>query len=133
MKKPEHPIVFFDGVCNLCNASVDFLIRHDKSGLLRYAPLQGNTARRLLSKQFLELPDSVILYDTGKIYSRSTAALRLVNYLPWPYKILKIGYVIPRFLRDPLYDLIAHNRYRWFGKKETCRLPTSEEKKFFLD
>ncbi|MBV6493343.1 MAG: hypothetical protein LDLANPLL_01359 [Turneriella sp.] len=127
----ENPIVFFDGVCNLCNASVDFLVRRDKRRLLRFAPLSGKTAAALLTQK--AIPDSIVLYMHGQIFTRSTAALKLVGFLPWPWQMLRVGWLLPRFLRDALYDFIARNRYRWFGKKATCRLPTPNEKSLFLE
>ncbi|HRP70694.1 MAG TPA: thiol-disulfide oxidoreductase DCC family protein [Turneriella sp.] len=126
-----NPIVFFDGVCNLCNASVDFLIQRDKRHLLRFAPLSGKTAAALLAQK--TIPDSIVLYIDGQIFTRSTAALKLVRFLPWPWQILRVGWLLPSFLRNALYDFIARHRYRWFGKKETCRLPTPAEKALFLE
>lgn len=127
------PIVFFDGVCALCNSSVDFIIREDYRRVIRYAPIQGETAARLLSEQQRAAMDSIIFRDSrGREHTRSDAILQIGLQLGGLWKLGAIGLLIPRALRNRLYDLIARNRYRWFGKKESCRLPTPEERELFL-
>lgn len=129
----NNPLVLFDGVCNLCNASVDFIIERERTDVLRFASLQseiGNEVKTRFAKS--ELPDSIVLLDDGKLYTQSTAALRLTKYLRFPYPLLQILLIFPLFLRNGVYSFIAANRYKWFGKKETCRMPTTEEKEKFL-
>ncbi|MBO6516042.1 MAG: DUF393 domain-containing protein [Bacteroidia bacterium] len=131
----EHPILFFDGVCNLCNSSVDFVVRNDKRKHFRFAALQSNTAAKLLGDHSINLddPSSFILYQNGMIQHKSSAALAVLNKLGFPFSLARIFKVLPLFIRDRVYDLVARNRYRWFGKKETCRFPTEEERGLFLD
>lgn len=129
-----HPIILFDGVCNFCNGAINFILRQDKKGVFRFAPLQSEKGQQLL-RQF-DLPqtsfDSFILIDEGKVYKSSTAGLRLYNKLPWYWKWTQLFWVVPRLVRDAFYDTIARNRYRWFGKKDQCMVPTPEIKSRFL-
>ncbi|MEY2923976.1 MAG: hypothetical protein RLZZ337_516 [Bacteroidota bacterium] len=128
----EYPIVLFDGVCNLCNSSVDFIIHWESKDNLRFASLQSEFGKSVLEKWEGELPDSIVFLEKGKIYVRSSAALRIAGYLKYPWPILRVLFVFPKILRDLVYDFIAKNRYRWFGKKETCRIPTPFEMRKFL-
>lgn len=131
----EHPIVLFDGVCNLCDATVRFIVDRDPPGVFHFAALQSEAARRVLSP-FAYVPavepDSVLLVENGKLYDRSTAALRIARRLGWPWKALVVFLVVPRVVRDVVYKWIARNRYRWFGKKDSCRRPTKAEAPRFL-
>lgn len=131
----SNAIVLFDGVCNLCNASVDFILRHDRSGHFRFASLQSDAGRRLTREHGLdpERHDTVVLVEDGKAYLRSTAALRVARRLDGPYRVAYALIVVPRPVRDFVYDRIARNRYRWFGKRDTCRAPTVEERTRFLE
>jgi len=127
-------IVIFDGVCSLCNASVDFLIRTDKTASILFTPLQSNTAKAILAEHgFHDEPDSIIVLHKGQLLTESGAVLTLLPYLTFPWPLLMVAWVLPRFVRDPVYRLIARNRYRWFGKKATCRIPTPEERSRFID
>jgi len=128
-------IVFFDGVCNLCNRSVNFLIKQDKKNVLKFASLQSAYAQNVVPKALLnhEKLDSIIVYTDGKFYDRSIAVLKLCKILGGLFTVFLIGYLLPRFIRDGLYSFIANNRYRWFGKTDQCRVPTAELKKRFLD
>ncbi|MFT4598450.1 MAG: putative DCC family thiol-disulfide oxidoreductase YuxK [Bacteroidia bacterium] len=126
-------IVLFDGVCNLCNRSVDFIIRHEKSHKLQFASLQSDVGKSIVNKSGLdEIPDSVMLYVDGKLLIRSDAVLAISTYLKRPYAYGIIFKYVPKILRDSVYNLIAKNRYRWFGKKETCRVPSADERERFL-
>jgi predicted DCC family thiol-disulfide oxidoreductase YuxK len=125
-----HPILFFDGVCNLCNASVDFLMRHDRSRRLRFAPLQGETAARRVPAA-LEV-SSVALWAGGRLFRESGAALRALALMGGPWRLVLALLVIPPFLRDGAYEWIARNRYRWFGERKACRMPTAAERDRFL-
>jgi predicted DCC family thiol-disulfide oxidoreductase YuxK len=120
-----HPIILFDGLCRLCNGSVNFLIDHDPAAHFRFAPLQSRLGRDLLSRFDLDAGlGSVVLVENGRAYQRSDAALRLARGLGGLWGLLSWAVVIPRPVRDAIYDLIARNRYRWFGKSQTCRMPT---------
>ena len=129
-------IVFFDGVCNLCNSSVDYLIDKDRKKLLRYGSLQGKTAAELIPEHTEDL-DSFVYLRTNEhssvLYKRSGAAIRVLSDLGGWRKILLALLVIPPFIRNGVYNWVAKNRYKWFGKKETCRLPEPHERELFLD
>lgn len=126
------PIIFFDGVCNLCNRFVDFLIRRDKYNRFFIASLQGKTATDKLSG-LENIPDSVVLLYGGKLYFESSAVLKIFSILARGWQLTSIFWLIPKPLRDHIYKYIARNRYNWFGKKEACRLPTQEEREKFLE
>ena len=130
----DHAIVLFDGDCNFCNSSVNFIIDHDLDSYFKFAALQSETGQRLLSENgvlYKDL-DSIILVEFEKLYSKSTAALRIARRLSgWP-SILYDFIIIPIGIRDLLYDLFARNRYRLFGRKEVCRIPSPEERSRFI-
>lgn len=130
----QNPIVFFDGVCGLCNSAVDFILAQDYAGVFRYAPIQGDTAARLLPPEQIVDMDSMVYRDrAGAMCTRSDAILRVGLELGGIWKPFALmGLVIPRPIRNAAYNLVAKNRYRWFGKKESCRMPTPEERKLFL-
>jgi predicted DCC family thiol-disulfide oxidoreductase YuxK len=133
--KTNHPIVLFDGVCNFCNGSINFIIRRDRSKIFRFAPLQSKAGAKVL-RQFGLPPDwveTIVLVEDGGCYTRSTAALRIVRRLGGPWSILYVLRVIPAAARDTIYDLIARNRYRWFGRKNACMIPTPEVRERFLE
>lgn len=115
----QHPIILFDGVCNLCSSSVQFVIKHDSEQKFKFASLQSDIAKSILqdfaaaSTSF----NSVILVEEGKVYYRSTAALRIAKQLSFPYNLLYAFIIVPPFIRNLVYDYIAKNRYQWFGKK----------------
>ena len=127
--------VFFDGVCTLCNRGVNFLIKHDKKGVLKFASLQSEYAQNVIPKALLDRDnlDTIIVYTDGKFYERSKAVLKLCKVLGGGFYVFLIGYLIPRFIRDGLYRFIANNRYYWFGKTEQCRIPTVDLKDRFLE
>jgi predicted DCC family thiol-disulfide oxidoreductase YuxK len=129
------PIVFFDGVCNLCNGAVNFLLDRDRDRRLRFAPLQGRTFEALRAAHSgLAGLDSLVLVDAEGLHIRSEAALRLSRYLGLSWRLLgRLGLLVPRALRDWLYDRVARNRYRWFGRRDSCRIPTPELRARFLD
>lgn len=131
----NNPVLFFDGVCNLCNSAVQFIIRHDKKGQVHFAALQseaGMIAREAVLKQYGHVPDSLIFKDKGKYYVSSAAALRVSGYLDGGWKLLKYLLIIPSFMRNAVYRFIARNRYKWFGQQEACMMPTPELKARFL-
>lgn len=131
----EGPVVLFDGVCNLCAWAVQFIIARDRKGIFRFASLQSEAGKRLSAAHGVDttLLDSFVLVENGRAYTQSTAALKVARRLSWPWPICHICIVLPHFLRDPLYRLIARNRYRWFGKRDSCMLPTPDLKARFLD
>lgn len=128
----EQNIVYFDGVCGLCNRFVDFLIRKDKKQKLLFAPLQGETAAKNLGIDPGQEFDSVIFLEGDKLYYKSSAALRILSSMGGSWKLMRVFLIIPGFLRNFVYDIIANNRYKVFGKKEACRIPTKEERQKFL-
>lgn len=131
-----HPVVLFDGVCNLCNGAVQFIIDRDPEGTFRFASLQSERAGALLRAHGLEPPagdpESMVLVDGGRVYQRSSAALRIARRLRGGWGLLYGLMIVPSFVRDAVYRLIARNRYRWFGKSEQCRVPTPELRARFL-
>lgn len=135
MAASAHPILLFDGVCNLCNGSVQFVIRCDPGARIRFASLQSKVGQRYLDRLRIDRQalDSLILIEGDRWSRESDAVLRIARYLKGPWTALAILRLIPRPLRDRLYRLIARNRYRWFGKRESCWLPTPELRARFLD
>jgi predicted DCC family thiol-disulfide oxidoreductase YuxK len=125
------PVIFFDGVCGLCNKFVDFLIVRDKKHIFLFAPLQGVTAKQMLPP--IADMESVIFLETSGLSDKSTAAIRILIYLGGIWILAGIFLAVPKFIRDPIYNVIAKNRYKMFGKKESCRIPTPEERARFLD
>lgn len=134
---PTPAILLFDGVCNLCNGLVQFIIRRDPHGQFRFAALQSATGQELLAAYHLPpvattAPDSVVLLEGGQAYLRSAAVLRVVRRLGWPWRLLALGELVPRRWRDALYRFIAQHRYQWFGRQAACLMPTPELKERFL-
>jgi predicted DCC family thiol-disulfide oxidoreductase YuxK len=131
--KQDHPVVLFDGICNYCNSWVNFAIRNDKNARLRFATLQSATGQKLKEKYGVApTVDSVILIDNDRAYTYSDAALRIAKYLRWPAKALYALIIVPAFIRQPIYKWIARNRYKWFGKKDACMVPSAEIRGRFL-
>ena len=126
-------IVFFDGVCNLCQGSVRYLIKHDKKGVLKFASLQGKYAKDFVNETEIQSMQSVLFFDGKMLYKKSTAVLKLSRLLGGWHQLLLLGYILPRFIRDRLYNIVAKNRYRWFGKKDQCMLPSKGFENRFLD
>lgn len=131
----QQTIILFDGVCNLCNGSIDFILRWEKNQVFQFAAIQSEAGHDLL--RWCGLPpdysEAVILIDHGKISLGSTAALKIGTYLGFPWSLLSsMGFIIPKFARDWVYNQIAKQRYQWFGKTEACRFPTEELKRRFL-
>ncbi|WP_291910646.1 thiol-disulfide oxidoreductase DCC family protein [Chitinophaga sp. CB10] len=131
----EHGIILFDGVCNFCNASVNYVIRHDGRGYFRFASLQSEMAASLAQTyQFsTEGMASFVLLENGKVYTKSTAALRVARQLGFPAKLLYAFIIVPSFIRDGVYNMIARNRYRWFGRQDACMVPTPELRGRFMN
>ncbi|MCM3567775.1 thiol-disulfide oxidoreductase DCC family protein [Neobacillus mesonae] len=127
-------IILFDGICNLCNRSVQFIIKRDPHGCFKFASLQGETGQKLLKKHGLTSGiNSFVLIENETIYLESTAALRVCRRLDRGWKLFAGFLIIPRPIRDIFYKIVANNRYKWFGKKNSCMLPLPEWKSRFLD
>ncbi len=127
-------IILFDGVCNLCNSSVNFVIKHDTKNVFKFAALQSEVGKELISKFDIDTSkvDSIILIDGEKHYEKSSAALHISKELSGAYPLLFGFMIFPKFVRNAVYDYIAKNRYKWFGKSENCMIPTVELKNKFL-
>ncbi|MGJ7913274.1 thiol-disulfide oxidoreductase DCC family protein [Neobacillus sp. LXY-1] len=127
-------IILFDGVCNLCNSSVQFIIKRDPKGHFQFASIQGKMGQNLLKKYHVNTDiNSFILIDHDKVFFKSNAALRVCRNLAGYWKWLAIFFIIPSTIRNGIYDFIANNRYKWFGKKESCMIPSQKWKNRFLD
>jgi len=127
------PIIFFDGVCAMCNTFVNFALRIDRREMFLFAPLQGTTARRLLPPLSEDPRDwSMIYLDENGIHDQLDASLEVYRRLGGVWRLLSMLRYIPRSIRTPMYRILARNRYRWFGRRETCRIPTEAEKSRFL-
>ena len=131
-------VILFDGVCNLCNGFVQFIIRRDPAGRFRFAALQSDAGRALLAAQGLEAatlalaPESVLLLSGGRVYSHSAAVLGIARRLGGVWRLAAVGWVLPQGLRDALYRFVARHRYQWFGRQESCLLPSPALRSRFL-
>ena len=126
-------MLLFDGVCTLCNGFVRFVIDRDPAGRFQFAPLQSDAARRVLGSAPQPLPDSLVLVENGRLFMRSSAALRVARGLRFPWPLAYVFVAVPRPVRDWMYDAVARNRYRWFGRRDVCMVPTPELRARFLD
>ncbi len=125
-------ILFFDGHCNLCNRSIDFVMRRDRKHRVAVASLQGETARAELPAELLSTLDTLVLKYDGRTYTRSSAALRTAGLLGFPWSLARVLLLVPPFIRNAVYDWVSRNRLKWYGKRETCRMPSPEERSRFL-
>ena len=127
-------IILFDGVCNLCNSAVQFVLKRDKHGVFKFASLQSDVGKALLAAN--NLPEdhlkSFVYISGDKVFTRSDAALKVAKQLSYPTRLLAAFIIVPKFIRDAVYDLIARNRYKLFGKRDTCMLPTPQLKQRFI-
>ncbi|WP_339606390.1 thiol-disulfide oxidoreductase DCC family protein [uncultured Roseivirga sp.] len=130
----EHDILLFDGVCNLCNNSVNFIIDRDPKKHFKFAALQSEFGQSKLKELGFnqEEFDSLVLLSNGKVYRKSSAALRIAKKLSGLWPLLYVFIIIPPFIRHGIYDIIGKNRYKWFGKQDSCRMPTPELKQRFI-
>ena len=130
----DKQVILFDGVCNLCNSSVLFVIKRDKKNKFLFTALREEFGQKIIKKFEIDTTkiDSILLYKNGEIFYKSTAALMVAKNLGFPYNLGIIFFIIPPFIRNYVYDFIARNRYKWFGKKESCMIPTPELKSRFL-
>jgi predicted DCC family thiol-disulfide oxidoreductase YuxK len=136
----SHPVLLYDGLCGFCNSGVQRILRNDTRKTMLFAALQSNFGKSVLSRHpDLEGTDSVVLVEPGvqadqeRVFVRSDALLWIARYLGWPWKLALAAYVIPKAARDYLYDQFARRRYRWFGKLDSCLLPSPQERSRFLD
>jgi len=130
-----HPILLFDGVCNLCNGAIQFVIPRDPGGTLRFAPLQSDLGETVRAAAGLSTDDleTVVLVDDGMAYTKSDAAIRVGEHLGGVYRLLSLGRLLPRGLRDRIYDFVAEHRYDWFGKKDQCMVPDGDVSDRFIE
>ncbi|MBS8263749.1 thiol-disulfide oxidoreductase DCC family protein [Mesobacillus boroniphilus] len=128
-----HPVILFDGVCNFCDASVQFILNRDSKETFYFASLQSEGGQGLLKKyKVRDDVDSMILIENDKVYYKSSAALRISRHLRGAWKLLYVFMIVPAPIRNIVYDIIARNRYKWFGQKESCMLPPPNVRKRFL-
>ena len=133
LESPDGDLVLFDGVCNLCDGAVRFIHRNDPRGHFRFAALQSRVGLALRARHGLpQTLDSLVLVRDGTVHQRSSAALRIAAGLRFPVCLIAAGLIVPRFVRDPVYDWIARNRYRWFGQKDACGMPPAGLRERFL-
>jgi predicted DCC family thiol-disulfide oxidoreductase YuxK len=132
MGNEEQKILFFDGVCGLCNGAVDFVLAHEKNEFLKFSPLQSDFAIRTLPAEFTQNLGTLVLMSDRQFMTKSDAALEIFKLLGWPWSLISIFKLLPKFFRDFLYDQVARTRYTIFGKKDSCRLPTANEKSRFI-
>jgi predicted DCC family thiol-disulfide oxidoreductase YuxK len=127
-------LILFDGVCNLCDAFVQFVIRHDRAGKFRFAAIQSQAGKRIFQSRGLDAENlqTFVLVTGGEIFVRSDAAVEVLSRFGGGWKICRIFLLVPRPLRDGLYSWVARNRYRWFGRKDACMVPTAEIRERFL-
>ncbi len=129
-------VILFDGVCNLCNSAVQYIIKRDTKGHFRFTALQSTTGKAIVTHYAIDTSkvDSILVYTPEKgVVSKSTAALKIASKLSFPTRLLAVFFIIPKPIRDWVYDGIAKNRYKWFGKQDACMIPTPELKRLFLD
>lgn len=129
----KHPLLLFDGICNFCNQWVNFIIRNDKEKKIRFAPLQSDAGKSIIKKFNISSDgDTVVLIDNEKIFTKSSAALRIMKHIGGAYYLLLLFMIVPKYIRDVFYDGIARNRYKWWGKRNECMIPTEDVKDRFV-
>lgn len=131
----DKPIILFDGICNLCNSSVQFIIKRDSKKIFLFSSLQSDAAQAILLQNNLKNLDfnTIVLLEDGVIYEKSTAILKIIRRLSGLYKFGYVFIIVPKFIRDSVYNFISKNRYKWFGKRDSCMIPTKELKLRFLE
>ena len=127
-------IILFDGMCNFCNTSVNKIIKYDKKNVFKFAAIQSDAGKKLLTELSIDILkiDSILLIENNTLFTKSTAVLKIAKQLSGLYKLGYAFIIIPPFIRDTIYDFIAKNRYKWFGKKERCMIPSIEVREKFL-
>jgi predicted DCC family thiol-disulfide oxidoreductase YuxK len=129
-----NPVLLFDGVCNLCNGFVQFIIKRDTKGIFRFTSLQSDIGQQLMKDHGFPTDElnTVILIKNGQVYTHSDAPLQIARHLSFPWPLFSIFAIVPKMIRDRIYDWVARNRYKWYGKKDSCMIPTPELKSRFL-
>jgi predicted DCC family thiol-disulfide oxidoreductase YuxK len=132
---PDDRVVLFDGVCRLCSGTVRFLLRHDREGVFRLAAIQSPEGQAILDWFGFSagMSGTLLLVEGNRVFTRSTAVLRIAQRLRFPWWLAGAGFVVPRVVRDWVYERVARNRYRWFGKRESCLVPAPDQAGRFLD
>ena len=127
-------IILFDGMCNFCNTSVNKIIKYDKKNVFKFAAIQSDAGKKLLTELSIDILkiDSILLIENNTLFTKSTAVLKIAKQLSGLYKLGYAFIIIPLFIRDTIYNFIAKNRYKWFGKKESCMIPSIEVREKFL-
>ena len=130
----DHPVLLFDGYCNLCVSSVQFVLRNERKKVLYFASLQSNYGNKIkIDQKIPENIDSLILFESNKVYYYSDAIIKLCGYLGGLWTLVKFGYIFPRFIRDNIYKFVARNRYRFFGKRQICWIPNADYSNRFIE
>lgn len=131
----DKQLILFDGVCNLCNASINYVIKHDKNNHFLFGALQSDIGQEIIKKFNIDTKktDSIILYANNNVSYKSSAALKIAGKLGFPQNLITVFFIIPPFIRNWGYDIIAKNRYKWFGKQDSCMIPTAELKARFVN
>lgn len=130
----NHEVILFDGVCNLCNGAIQFIIKKDKKNIFKFGTLQSESGKKIINtNKNISNIDSVLLITNTNVFYKSTAIIKISQKLGFPYNLLIVTILLPVKLRDKIYDIIAKNRYKWFGKKTNCLVPTPQLKKRFLE
>ncbi|HMO62098.1 MAG TPA: thiol-disulfide oxidoreductase DCC family protein [Ferruginibacter sp.] len=129
-----HPVILFDGVCNFCDSTINLVIRRDKKHRIKFAPLQSMAGSQLLQQYGIDenAMDSFVFIENGKAYTKSTAALKVSRYMNRLWPLMAVFFIVPRPVRDAVYDYVAARRYKWFGKKDQCMIPTPDMRSRFL-
>jgi predicted DCC family thiol-disulfide oxidoreductase YuxK len=130
----SRPLILFDGVCNFCNGAVNFIIKRGKNSQLKFCPIQSNTGQQLLKEYGLpgDYLNSFIFIERNQVFTHSTAALKVCRHLRGLWPLLYGFIIVPKFIRDSFYNWVARNRYKWFGKREQCMIPTADTRRRFL-
>ena len=128
-------IIIFDGICNLCNATVLFLINRDKKNIFKFVSMQSDIAKQIFKEYNINFKnlDTIIFIEKNDFYIKSDAIIRIFKKLNYPWKVFYFLKFIPKFIRDRIYDIVANNRYNWFGRRNTCMIPSNETKSKFLE
>lgn len=131
----NNPIIIFDGICNLCNSSINFIIKNDSKRIFRFTQLQSEAGKNLAEEYEISEKnfDSVVLIQNEKVFLKSSAALEISKQLQFPINLSIVFKIIPKLLRDKVYDFISRNRYVWFGKSKECMIPSNEIRNLFLE
>lgn len=131
----DNPLILFDGICNFCNSAVNFTLKRNTKADIRFAPMQSEAGQKLLQQYNLPADDmqSFFFIEDGVVYKQSTAALKVCRHLRWLWPLCYGFIIVPKFIRDGIYNWIAKNRYKWFGVQQSCMIPTPEVRARFLN